>query len=99
MSTAAGSSPTRGPRRDLPTLALRILAALLLVPAMLLLLLAAVAFLTGDGVSDAAPWWLFLGLLGIVLGLPGLLLALLARWRARWARARGDLAPGGDSQR
>ena len=69
-------------KRDWLLLVLRVLAGLLLVPATCLLLLAVVTWLSGDGIADAAPWWVFFAFLAAGMGFPGLLILLLARWRA-----------------
>ena len=70
-------------KRDALALVLSVCAWLLLVPAFLLLLLAFAALVTGDGFSDAAPWWVVIGMLAALFGAPGLALLALARLRSR----------------
>ncbi len=40
----------------------------------------------GDAMVDAAPWWLFFMLVGLCLAVPGGLVVLVLRLRARWPR-------------
>jgi hypothetical protein len=70
--------------------ALKLLAGLLLVPACLLLLLAPISFVSGDGVADAALWSMFFALAGVLLGVPGVLVFLLARRPAAQQRHTVD---------
>jgi hypothetical protein len=62
-------------------------AWVLLVPASSLLFLALLALLAGDGFTDAAPWWVALGMAAGVLGVPGVLLLALG-WVRRHDAAR-----------
>ncbi len=84
-------------KRDWLLLVLRVLTGILLVPATCLLLLAVVTWLSGDGIADAAPWWVFFAFLAALLGLPGLLFLLLARWRAARGSGPYELQVGGGS--
>jgi hypothetical protein len=38
------------------------------------------SLISGDGFTDAAPWWVFLFMAAAVLGLPGIILLLAARY-------------------
>ncbi len=82
------TSPSQHPHtaRDPLTAVLAALAFLLLVPASLLLFIALAVGLSGDGFTDAAPWWLFILLLAVAMGAPGLLLLLIVRRRRRTRR-------------
>jgi hypothetical protein len=65
-------------------LILKILGALLIVPASLSLILGLWLLITGqDGFSDAAPWWVFLIMIAVALGLPGLVLLFFTRFISR----------------
>jgi len=54
-----------------------------------LFVLALLALGTGDGVSDAAPWWLFLGLLAAIVAVPGFFLRFVARLRRKPTSSSG----------
>ena len=77
------STVTKSIRRDVLTLALNILALLFFIPASVFLLLAIVSLVTGDGFSDAAPWWAFFAYMAFLFGIPGMIFFSFARWRRR----------------
>jgi|WetSurMetagenome_2_1015567.scaffolds.fasta_scaffold05789_1 hypothetical protein len=67
-------------------LILKILGAILIIPASIALILGLWLLITGqDGFSDAAPWWFFLFMVAVVLGLPGLIFLFLARFTSKYA--------------
>ena len=60
---------------------LKTLGILLIIPALLSLILGLWMMITGqDGFTDAAPWWVFLYMIAVALGLPGLIFLLIARF-------------------
>jgi hypothetical protein len=62
-------------------LILKILGMLLIIPASIALILGLLMLITGqDGFTDAVPWWTFLIIISFELGLPGLLLLVIARF-------------------
>ena len=62
-------------------LILKILGILLIIPASLAFILGLWMLITGqDGFTDAAPWWVFLFMIALALGLPGLILLLIVRY-------------------
>jgi hypothetical protein len=83
VTTAGPRTPQRG---DIVSAVFTVIAWVLLVPAALLLVLALLALLEGDGFSDAAPWWVVFAMAALVPGVPGMVLLVLVRVR------RGDAA-------
>ena len=63
------------------TIILKILGVFLIILASLALFLGLWMMITGqDGFTDAAPWWVFLFMIALALGLPGLILLLIVRY-------------------
>lgn len=66
---------------------LKILGVFLITLASLALILGLWMMITGqDGFTDAAPWWAFLYMIAVVLGLPGLILLIIAHFISKQAK-------------
>ena len=85
MTDVPGPTPPT-PRRDTLGRVLKVIGVVLLVPSAGFLVLALLTLAAGDGMTDAAPWWLFFLVVGLCLGVPGGLVLLAVRLRSRWSR-------------
>jgi uncharacterized membrane-anchored protein len=72
-------TPPRKSRKVTSTI-LKVLGILLIVPAVIALFLGVMSLISGDGFSDAAPWWVIFLMTAAVLGLPGFAFLLVARF-------------------
>lgn len=78
-------------KRIIP-LILKIFGVILVVPASLALILGLWMLITGqDGFTDAAPWWVLLLIIAGALGLPDLILLLLARFISKGSKQENEV--------
>lgn len=78
-------------KRIIP-LILKIFGVILVVSASLALILGLWMLITGqDGFTDAAPWWVLLLIIAGALGLPDLILLLLARFISKGSKQENEV--------
>lgn len=71
---------------------MKIFGVILVVPASLALILGLWMLITGqDGFTDAAPWWVLLLIIAGALGLPDLILLLLARFISKGSKQENEV--------
>lgn len=77
-------------KRDWLDRILSIVGWILIVPAIFLFICAFLVFLSGDGFTDAAPWWVVIAMLGGALAVPGLVFLGLSRLRSKIERSASE---------